>query len=380
MATKKLKIAQITPYFLPAIGGIEKATYEISKRLVAKGHRVTVYTSRSKFNKFNILPEYEEIEGIRVKRYKEYFNLMGAWFPKIAEDEEILHLINYCLNPHTYLIRKYFGKKRIVVTFHGGFSRYEGDFKFQPSIYGIGKFFWQYLFGKRYLKKIDKLIALHEWEKENLIEKGAPSDKIVIIPNGMGDEAFERYLPKKFDKPYILSLCRIAKVKSLDQVIKILPDIKDCYYVIAGKDIGEGELENLKQLARELRVEKRVKFVGEIRGRLKYRFLSGAELVIVPSIWEMLSLTVLETMAQGKIVIASDSYGNPYIIDDKKNGFIYRHGDLASLKKLVLDILADKRKFEYIGKNARTKIRKSYRWEKVTELVEKAYYDSLFLR
>lgn len=373
MRKSSLNIAQITPFFYPAVAGIEKATYETSRRLVKKGHRVTVYTSKSNFRDINTLPDEEIIEGIRVKRFSEHFNLSSTWFPKISEDEDILHFRNYCINPHTYLIHKYWKKKPMIVTFHGGFSRLEGDFPLETNIYGMGKFFWQYLFGKPDLKKIDKLIALHEWEKNNLMSKGAPREKIEIIPNGIGDEAFDVYEPVKMDKPYILSLCRIANVKSLDHVIKILPDVKDIYYVIAGKDVGEGELERLKNFAKELNVDDRVIFVGELFGKEKYRYIAGALGVVVPSQWEMLSHTILESMAQGKIVIASDSFGNPYIIDHEKTGLVYKYGDLDKLKEYVYTLSHRDSKLLYLGTRAKEKLWNNYRWDVIVDGIEKIY-------
>ncbi len=374
MSGKKLHIAQITPYFYPAVGGIEKATYETSKRLVERGHRVTVYTSKSKFASFNVLSDYEEIEGIRVKRFPEYFNIMSTWFPNIDQDVDILHFRNYCINPHSYLIEHYYGKKPIIVTFHGGFSREEGYFSFRPTLYGIGKYMWQYLWGKNLLKRIDAIIALHQWEKCNLIQKGAPAKNVFTVPNGIEDNAFDRYDPVILGKPYILSLSRIAKVKSLDHVLSIVKDLPDICYVIAGVDIGEGEMMRLQSLTRELHIEHKVKFIGEVKGREKYQYIAGAEAVVVPSRWEMLSHTILESMAQSKVVIASDSYGNPYIIDNGKTGLVYRYGDLNGLKQCIIGTLGNKNKQQYLGEKARDKLWRNYRWDRVVDEIESIYY------
>lgn len=372
-SSRKMNIAQITPYFYPAVGGIEKATLETSKRLVKKGHRVTVYTSKSKFHEFNTLKDEENIEGIRIRRFPEYFNTMSTWFPKIDSDEDILHFRNYCINPHTYLIGKFYKKKPMVLTVHGGYSRYEGAFPFRFSLYGIGKWLWQFYFGSRYLNKLTKIFALHGWEKGNLISKGVRKEIIEVLPNGIEDAAFAKYKPSKFDKPYILSLCRISKVKSLDHVIRVLPDIPNVYYVIAGSDVGEGELDNLKQLAKDLKVSNRVKFVGNIAGSEKYEYIAGASLVVVPSQWEMLSHTILESMAQAKLVIASDSYGNPHILDDKKTGYIYKYGDMGTLKNILIDSLANPNKAVSLGKAAKDKLWKDYRWDSVVDKLEGFY-------
>ncbi|MBF0555993.1 MAG: glycosyltransferase family 4 protein, partial [Nitrospirae bacterium] len=323
-----MHIAHITEFFYPAVAGIESAVYETAKRLVERGHRVTVYTSKSVFTMFNNLPAYEEIDGIRIKRFSHRINYVGTWFPQIEQDEDILHFSNYNINPHTFLIKKYYNVKPVILTFHGGFSRFEGDYPLAADLDLIAKWCWQYTFGKRYLRKIDKLIALNGWERNNLIKKGALPDRIDIVPNGIDEDAFKQYSPVVLDKPYILSLSRISSIKDLDHGIMVLSRLKDVYYVIAGKESETGLLNQLKKLAAVTGVIDRVIFTGEIKGEDKYRYLAGAEVVIVPSRWEMQSLTILESMAQGKIIVASNEFGNPYTIEDKTTGILYEYGDL----------------------------------------------------
>ncbi len=374
---KKLSIAQITPYFYPALGGIERTTYEISKRLVERGHKVTVYTSKSKFSEFNVLLDEEVIDGIKVKRFPEHCNIMSTWTPEISEDEDILHLENYCIHPHTYLIAKYSGKKPLVMTPHGGFSRYAGDFPYSATLYGTAKFFWQYLFGKRYLKKIDKLLPLHEWEKENLIAKGAPRGKVEVVSNAIGDEAFKEYKPFKLDKPYILSLTRIARVKSLDHIIRVLPNVPDLYFVVVGGDVGEGEQDRLMELAQELGVSERVLFVGPKGAPEKFEYLRGALAVVVSSSWEMFSSTILEAMAQKVPVIATNKYGNPYIVDHEKTGLIYEYSNLDQLQNAILKLFNNRKLRDQMGENAHVKVWTKYRWPEVIDQLEDIYYSLL---
>jgi|GEM_PF-2283387 len=375
MKHRKLNIAQVTPYFYPACGGIENATFEVSKRLVKLGHRVTVYTSKSNFSDFNTLPNEEIIEGIVVKRFPEHFNIMGTWFPKISADEDVIHLQNYNIHPHTYLIAKYHNKKPVVVTFHGGFSQVSPYYPFTPTLYGVSKYFWQYLFGRRYLRKIDILIALNEWEKQDLIFKCAPEDRFRILPNGLGTESFEDCGSIKMDKPYIFNMCRISLVKSLDHIIKVLPSIPDVYYVVAGTDPSEGtpELERLRKLVKELNLEDRVFFVGTKTGAEKYRYISGALAVVISSEWEMLSITILEAMAQGRIVIASDNHGNQSIVKNRKNGFIYKYGDLEALKNLVIRALKLDPVMVKCASAAKKEMFEKYRWDSIVGKLEEIY-------
>lgn len=373
---KKLKIAQVCPAFFPFVGGIEKATLETAKILVKKGHKVTIYTSllNKKLYKGELCQE-EEIEGIRVKRFPNFLGILGTWLPKIDQDTDIIHLRNYNIWPHSFLISKYYHKKPIFCTFHGGFSRFESNFPFSLNdLTSFFKFFWQYLFGIPNLNKLTNLIALHEWEKQNLIKKGASSEKIAVIPNGIEKQAFKKYYaPPKEKTPYLLALCRISPVKSLDHVIRILPRFSNLNFLIAGEDTGEGEKKRLQELCRQLKVEKRVRFLGVISGEEKYSFISGSMAVVVPSQWEMLSHTILETMAQGKVVIASNSFGNPYIVDNEINGLLYPFGNIEELSLKVKNIINNPSYSKKLGIKARKKIKENYQWEKVVEKIENLY-------
>ena len=95
--------------------------------------------------------------------------------------------------------------------------------------------------------------------------------------------------------------------------------------------------------------------------------------VVVPSQWEMLSHTILESMAQEKIVIASNSYGNPFIIDNNENGIIYNYGDLNSLSDILKDVLYNKNKYLHLGIKARKKLSDNYRWDSIVEKIENIY-------
>ena len=69
-----MKIAQITPYFLPVEGGVERHVLNLSKELVRLGHEVDIFTCSGTRNGER-LPAYDHIEGLNVQRCRSVFSL-----------------------------------------------------------------------------------------------------------------------------------------------------------------------------------------------------------------------------------------------------------------------------------------------------------------
>lgn len=119
-------------------------------------------------------------------------------------------------------------------------------------------------------------------------------------------------------------------------VLKALSRIKDkkIKYII----IGTGPLEkSLKKKVKELNLQKQVIFLG-FRDEI-YELLSLTDVFVFPSYREGLSKSLMEAMAIGKPIIASDIRGNSDLIDDKKGGFLFYPSSSHQLTKLILEMV-----------------------------------------
>ncbi len=97
-----MKIIQVTQRFSPAIGGVETHVYNIAKKLVEKGHEVTVYTSDLLKDVPQIRLVYngkDKVEGIRIRRFKA-FKLL----PKIEASTIMPSMINALLKEEADII------------------------------------------------------------------------------------------------------------------------------------------------------------------------------------------------------------------------------------------------------------------------------------
>jgi len=183
-----VRIIQVCPRFLPAIGGVETHVYEIAKRL-SKDNEVLVYTT----DPSGKLPAEENIGGIKIKRFKSYapnesyFFSPQLYFALKKESCDILHLHSYQAFPAflAYLAMNEKQRKKLIVTPH---YHPKGGTAFRSA---LRKMYDRVQ--KQLLLKADKVICVSEHEKRLLKEKfGMSSQKMVHIPNGIEIKKFKK--------------------------------------------------------------------------------------------------------------------------------------------------------------------------------------------
>jgi L-malate glycosyltransferase len=176
---------------------------------------------------------------------------------------------------------------------------------------------------------------------ERLRRFGLPATKLVVIPNGISEAptvaepAFER----QPGRVYVALIARMnSDVKNHDVFLraaaKVLVHRADTEFLL----VGDGPLRHsLELLARELRIASRVKFLGDRRD--VPAVLAAVDISVVPSRTESLANVVLESMAAGKPVVASNVGGLPEVVHHAKTGLLVRAGDeneLASAIELLI--------------------------------------------
>lgn len=178
------------------------------------------------------------------------------------------------------------------------------------------------------------IIASTTREKKELIRYyGAPSGKITVVPCGVNLEQFQvldkgqarQYLGFEHDK-VVLFVGRIDPLKGIDKLIKALPYLRNIaglgLVVIGGGEDSQREIEQLHKLARDLRTQDVVTFVGPVKHeRLPY-FYSAADVCVVPSYYESFGLVALESLACGTPVVATDVGNHNSFIRQGETGYV----------------------------------------------------------
>jgi glycosyltransferase involved in cell wall biosynthesis len=384
-----MRILQAIPYFYPAwrFGGPVKVAYDISRKLVDRGHSVTVYTSDIKDENLRVGTAFKEVDGINVFYFrnlsisltkKKIFitpSLISA-LKKNVRSFDIVHIHGNrtTLNPIFYHFLKK-GSVPYVLQSHGGL----------PSI-GLSKNLYDLFFGYKLLNDAAKVIALSKVEAEQYTSIGVPDEKVTIIPNGIDLSEYAELPPKgafkkKFniseDRKIILYLGRIHKIKGIDFLIRACAylknkmNFKDAVLVIAGPD--DGYLSEIKYLAQASGVSNSILFAGPLYGEDKLAAYVDSEVYVLPSRYETFPMTILEAYACGKPIVASRVGGLKDLVKDGETGLLFEPGNVEQLAKSIFNLLNGNDAAKEMGLKGKNFVRENFTIEKVVERLEKVY-------
>ena len=379
-----MKIGFLIRYFKPGMGGAENNCYYLARELAKdKKNEVSIFCSDKKEGE-------ETMDGIKVYRCKETLNLTYylAFYPSIVEkliktDLDVLHVHGFGFIQNDIAIRKLRYAKtglKIIGTPHGPFmalKKYNFLFRLLKLIY------MPFLRGT--LKRYDKIIQVnpyqHKWMTK---EYGIPRKKIVFLPNGVTEQAFEKInaarkneLAKKYglENQFVISyLGRVQKYKGIDQVISILPELikikPNLCFLVIGKDVGDAK--RLKDIADSLGVSEKVVFAGEVSEKNKLSLLDLSEIFVFPSEWEAFGIVVLEAMARGNAVVSTRTEGGLFLVEENKNGFLFDYQNKKELLNNMEKIIENDKLRNNMQSNNIKKVR-GFLWSIIAKNLKSIY-------
>ncbi len=219
-----------------------------------------------------------------------------------------------------------------------------------------------------------RYIAVSHSLRQEMIQRGMSADKIVTIHNALdidssnspvncninGSIREEYGIPKSAFVMVLVALLRPRKgveviISAMKSIMKHFPDV---YLLIVGNDdISEDPYygEKLRTLAQDLHVEQNIVFTG-LREDVP-AVLNQCNLLVLPSLFgEGLPMVILEAMALGVPVVASNIDGIPEVIEDGVDGFLFSPGDVNQLSATIVQILKKPVLLTDIKEKARQKI------------------------
>jgi len=204
-------------------------------------------------------------------------------------------------------------------------------------------------------RSADKIILTSKADKNFVMNKyHINQNKIILIPNYIDTSTFKPLNNVKKEKGRICFVGRLSKQKNLLNVLKAINGIEDIKLTI----IGEGEMK--KELENYTKKEKlHVEFMGQISNEKIPVKLNKSEFFIFPSIYEGNPKALLEAMACGLPVIASDIEAHRELIKHKINGYLCKTS-VKSIAKAIKTLNDDLKLKSNISKNARLTIRSNF--------------------
>ena len=381
---KKMKILQITPFFYPSIAGIENYVYNLSNSLAKRGNNVGILTINTESVK------KEEIIGgnISVHRcslnIKYHKGLVSFEFIKKmlnAKDYDLYHIhMPFPFGLETTIFASKINKIPLIVTHHGEPTK-------SAFLYSIINSLYSKFYRNISLSFIDKLIFTTKSYSESLRLPERIREKIQIVKLGVDAQRFSSQnngvmIRKKYgftdEDKIVLFVGRLTihnRYKGVDYLIKALNKIKNRNNNVKLVIVGRGELvSELKELAKQLKLEKEVIFATSVRDEELPYYYATCDVFILPSISgpESFGIVLLEAMASGKTAIASDLPGVRDIVDDGITGLLVPPKDPDALADAIIYLLENEGIREKMGKNGRERV-KGYSWDKIAEETEKVY-------
>lgn len=326
-----MKILIVTSKYLPAVGGLETAVQNIATRFKKQGHQVAIITNRYSIK----LKPQEMIDEINVRRY--FFTYRGPrsanpwiWFK---------YGIRLCLIPWSWLqlIVRIKIEKPDMVHFH---------FLGSPAIY--------LLFAKKILK-FPLVVSLHGSDVEPLEHESVRKKKLfkkvflesdyvtanarhllqealthcnlkdnpqrmAVVPMAFSCDAYGGAKPHQ-QGGYLFAAGRFVHKKGFDVLIRAFAKLveEEAYsgdLILAGD--GE-ERKECERLAKQLRIEKRIQFLGTLERQPMASYMKGCDLFVMPSRMEAFGITLLEALYAGKKVVASKVGGLIELMENNPN-------------------------------------------------------------
>lgn len=349
--------------------------YELSTRLVKRGHTVTMYCmhwwegSRTRVD-----------EGVQIKAISPYIPLYAGERRSIREAvlfslhclkllKEDFDIIDVDHMPHLVL----FSTKLVALLkrrkLHATWNEVWGV-SYWIKYMGLSGVFAAVI-EKITARLPDKFIAVSEYTAGELTTKlKVPRHKIAIIPNGITIADLERIAPAA-ERSDVIFVGRLVSHKNIDVLIQSLALLKPKYPAIKCIIVGSGpEKSRLVELVQKKHLLKNIKFIECIEDQAElYALMKSSRVFAFPSTREGFGIVVLEANGCGLPVITTDDQQNAarYLITQDQNG------TTISLSEEALADAID----TYLARDAHRASYKSflqaYEWDSLTQKVEDTY-------
>ncbi len=318
----------------PMGGGAEVHLHEIFRRIVAKGHSVTLFCSI-----FGDAPREEIIDGIRVLRSggRHLFNFRVPLRYRMEFRHSDFDVVVDDMNKIPFFTPWFVKEPLVGMVLH----------LFRESIFREAVFpvaLYVYLMERLALWAYRRvpMAVISRSTKEELIRFGFPDSKLKNVRIAVdGDRYKELGIPRS-PVPLIGYLGRIKKYKSVDHLLKAFEIVRSRVPNARLVIVGDGDgLPELKRLSHALGIADAVTFAGFVSAQEKVRLINEMHLVVNTSAKEGWGLTVTEANACGVPVVASDVPGLHDAVIDGETGLLYEYGNIDQLAEYILKLLND---------------------------------------
>jgi len=388
---ESIDILQLVNAFLPAkgFGGTVTTVYEVSKRLVKRGHQITIATTdmiSSNLRNPN-LKRSEWIDGILVRRFPAPFRFHQYYFsPKMAR-EIIKERPDIVQGIGTRSFQSDLGaliahhiSVPFVLTGYGSLMYYGLGDTFAKAFYDAMTF-------KLLIKMATRFIGQSRVECEAAVGYGIPKERIRLIPtgtdlnefsNGRPEELIEKYGLNRFKVDnIILFVGRINPIKGLEFLFESFSQLfrdrqfSRVLFLIVGED--QNHWTHLQSLQSFKEIKSNLMWLSNPSRKDIIDAYHLADIFILPSVFEHCPHVIHEAGACKLPVIATKVGGIPDVIRDGKTGLLVEYGNINQLVSRIKMLVTNKDLRSRLGHALFEQTDKKYSWDVVTRKHELLY-------
>lgn len=373
-----MRIAHVTATFPPHYSGTGIVCYHQALGLAQLGHTVTVFTADCS------LGHADDPVEIAVRRLPVLFRFGNAPFlPGLLNLAafDVLHLhYPFYFGSEMVFVKSLVSNLRYVVTYHQ-------DVLFAGRLHFLDRLHHR-LLGERILSRASKVLASSwDYARASRIEKLVRTrpEAVDVLPNGVDTQHFHsdvngRELRAKIAERgshvilFVGALDRAHYFKGITILLQALSRLKDRNIHLLV--VGDGDLRpKYQQQTTQLGLGDQVTFCGRVSDEQLPAYYACSDLLVLPSttMGEAFGVVLLEAMACGKPVIASDLPGVRAVVSDGKDGLLVEPGDVGDLAGKMRMLLDDTRRRCEMGERGRNKVEAAYDWSKIIPRLVRVY-------
>jgi len=366
MKNKKKKIAQIICTYPPYKGGIGNSAFNFGVQMKKAGFEVE-----------NLIPNYTNIQSegnsksgkiIRLKPWLKYGN--AALTPQLLwklkkYDVVYLHYPFFGGAELVWLFKIFNPKKRLIIHFHHDVLNLNPLAKILSL---PAKLIEKSLFKKANIITCASFDYVKNSSIKNIYEEY--KNKFVEVPFGVDLEKFKPNSNKKEEEAikilFVGGLDKAHYFKGVEVLIEAVSKLENKNWELS--IIGDGDLKpNYQEKAKKLNIAEKINFLGNISNTDLPKKYQEADIFVLPSInkGEAFGMVILEALASGVPVIASNLPGVRGVFQNGKQGLVCEPNNSENLKEKINQLLNNKNLRKQMRNEARILAEEKYSWERV---------------
>ncbi len=370
-----MKVALVSEYYYPLLGGITEHVHNLAGALSKRGHDVTVITHNLKPRKhhhyphgpaaFSVvrfgkgIPIYSNGSIARITVGKRLGSDLGSFFEQ--EQFDVIHA-HSPLTPILPVVALRKSNAPVTVgTFHTYFDRSRG-------------YSWLQKKAARHMEMMDAKIVVSQACVEALSRYF--NTDYNIIPNGVDPDYFSpdaRGIPAFDDgKLNILFVGRFDPRNGLRTMIEAFKIVKSSFDNCRLIVVGDGPLRPYYRSLVSKKLAEDIHFAGLVNGGRPH-YYSSADIFCSPCTKASFGVVLLEAMSSAKPIVASDINGYRMVMEDGKQGLLAGENEPAAFAEALLRLLKDPDLRLRMGSAGRDTVLAKYSWELVAAQVEALY-------